>query len=179
MKMKLLFLSEVKNKQIISFLSKRGKVDWTKEKLSIDNSSHYDWIISYGYQHIISEQILDTSRNPIINLHISYLPFNRGAHPNFWSFKEKTPKGVTIHFLDKGIDTGPILIQKECTFNKKDTLATSYLKLESEIEKLFYVSFDKIISHDIMATPQTSQGTFHKKSDLPDEIDWNTNINDI
>ena len=41
------------------------------------------------------------------------------------------------------------------------------------------MAFDKIISHEIMATPQTSQGTFHKKSELPNEIDWNTNINDI
>ena len=177
--MKFLFLGEVKNEKIISFLLKRGKADWTKEKLSLDIASHYDWIISYGYRHIISQQIIDASKNPIINLHISYLPFNRGAYPNFWSFKEKTPKGVTLHFIDKGIDTGPILMQKKCTFTKTDTLTSSYLKLKSEIEELFYFSFDKIISHEIMASPQTSQGTFHRKSDLPDQIDWNTNINNI
>ena len=38
-------------------------------------------------------------------MHISYLPFNRGAHPNYWSFKDNSPKGVTIHFIDNGIDT--------------------------------------------------------------------------
>lgn len=177
--MKFLFLSEVKNEQIISFLLKRGKVVWTKEKFSLDSVSRYDWIISYGYRHIISQKIIDASRNPIINLHISYLPFNRGAHPNYWSFKEKTPKGVSIHFIDKGIDTGPVLIQKECTFNKMDTLITSYSKLKSEIEELFYQFFDKIINKEITPKPQISQGTFHKKSDLPAGIDWNTNINDI
>lgn len=179
MKMKFLFLSEIKNEQIISFLLKKGKVDWEKEKLSLERASQYDWIISFGYRHIISQQIIDASKNPIINLHISYLPFNRGAHPNYWSFKENTPKGVSIHFIDTGIDTGPILIQKKCNFSRTDTLATSYLKLKSEIEKLFYASFHKIITHEIIATPQTSQGTFHKKSDLPDGIDWNININDI
>lgn len=179
MKMKFLFLSEVKNQKIISFLLKMGKVDWTKEKLSSDITSNYDWIISYGYRHIISQQIIDASKNPIINLHISYLPFNRGAHPNYWSFKENTPKGVSIHFIDKGIDTGPVLIQKTCTFSETDTLTTSYLKLKSEIENLFYATFEQIITYKIIASPQISQGTFHKKSDLPDGIDWNTNINDI
>lgn len=177
--MKFLFLSEVKNEQIVSFLLQRGKVDWTNEKLSLNSASHYDWIVSYGYKHIISQHIIDALKTPIINLHISYLPFNRGAHPNYWSFKENTPKGVSIHFIDAGIDTGPILIQKKCTFTKLDTLATSYLKLKSEIEELFYASFDKIITQEIVATPQTFRGTFHKKSDLPDGIDWNININDI
>lgn len=177
--MNFLFLSDIKHDQMIFFLLKRGKVNWTNEKLLLENVIHYDWIISYGYRHIISKQIINALKNPIINLHISFLPFNRGAHPNYWSFKDNTPKGVSIHFIDPGIDTGPILIQKKCTFTKSDTLATSYLKLKSEIEELFYASFDKIITHEIMATTQTSQGTFHKESDLPDGIDWNTNINDI
>ena len=177
--MNLLLLSDKKHDHMLSFLQKRGKVDWTNEKLSIDQVAYYEWIISYGYRYIMNQQIIKASKNPIINLHISYLPFNRGAHPNYWSFKDNTQKGVTIHFIDKGIDTGPILIQKKCTFTKKDTLTTSYLKLKSNIEELFYASFDKIVTQKIIATPQTSQGTFHKKSDIPDGIDWNTNINDI
>ena len=177
--MNILFLSDIKHDQMFHFLLERGKVDWTKEKLSVDRVAHYDWIISYGYRHIINQQIINASKNPIINLHISYLPFNRGAHPNYWSFKDNTPKGVTIHFIDRGIDTGPILLQKKCTFIKSDTLSTSYLKLKSEIERLFYASFDKIIIQKIIARPQTSKGTFHKKSELPDGIDWNININDI
>ena len=108
-----LYLSEDKCPKMTSFLSERGKVIWTKEKFTLENVSKYDWIISYGYRHLISEEIIKYLKNPIINLHISYLPFNRGAHPNYWSFKEKTIKGVTIHFIDSGIDTGPILIQKK------------------------------------------------------------------
>lgn len=177
--MNFLFLSDIKHDQMLPFLLERGKVDWTNEKLSVSKVIPYDWIISYGYRHIINQQIINASKNPIINLHISFLPFNRGAHPNYWSFKENTPKGVSIHFIDAGIDTGPILIQKKCTFTNSDTLSTSYLKLKDEIEKLFYASFDKIITQKIVAKSQTSQGTFHKKNDLPEAIDWNTNINDI
>ena len=77
-----------------------------------------------------------------INLHISYLPFNRGAHPNFWSFVDNSPKGVTIHEIDEGLDTGPIIHQKKLSFNIKkkesDTFFKTYKILNNEIQKLFF-----------------------------------------
>ncbi|MDA9327254.1 formyltransferase family protein [Flavobacteriaceae bacterium] len=177
--MNFLILSEEKHIKIMSFLSLRGSVDWTNESISLKQSINYDWIISYGYRHIIHKSIIDASKNKIINLHISYLPYNRGAHPNYWSFKDKTPKGVTIHFIDYGIDDGPILIQKKCHFTKLDTLKTSYIKLKNEIEKLFYDNFDKIIENKIIAKPQIGKGTINFKKNLPKQINWNINVNDI
>ena len=56
-----------------------------------------DKIISYSYRYIIAKEMIDFMPTSIVNLHISYLPWNRGASPNFWSFIEDTPKGVTIH----------------------------------------------------------------------------------
>ena len=161
---------------MLNFIGKRGSVDWKNEKLSLQEALKYDWIISYGFRYIIPKEIIENVRNPIINLHISYLPFNRGAHPNYWSFKENTPKGVTIHFIDAGIDTGPILVQKECSFSNDDTLQGSYLKLKFEIENLFYNNFDKITNGEIFAKPQIGVGTFHEKKELPSNIDWNSKI---
>lgn len=48
---------------------------------------------------------------------MSYLPYNKGTHPNYWSFIENTPKGVMIHEIDKGIDTGNIIVQKKIKLN--------------------------------------------------------------
>lgn len=179
MVMNFLFLSNDKHDRITSFLLERGKVDWIKDKLSSEIVSKYDWVISFNYRHIIKQHVINAATNPIINLHISYLPFNRGAHPNYWSFIDNTPKGVTIHFIDHGIDTGPILVQKESKFNDDDTLQSSYLKLKFEIENLFYDNFDKIINGEILAKPQIGLGTFHEKKEIPLNIDWNTNIKHI
>ena len=44
---------------------------------------------------------------------MSFLPYNRGSHPNFWSFIDDTPKGITIHEIDEGADTGNIVFQKK------------------------------------------------------------------
>ena len=177
--MNFLILSEVNHPSMMSFLKKRGNVTWERGKIFDEDISQFDWIISYGYRHIISGYIIKKVKNPIINLHISYLPYNRGAHPNYWSFKDNTPKGITIHFIDTGIDTGPILIQKKIDFDKEDTLKKTYLRLKTELEELFYKSFDKIISKRMIAYPQKGEGSFHYKKDLPKTIKWNLNINKI
>lgn len=177
--MNFLFLSETYNDKIYFFLSKRGNVVWKKEKLPAEFFKSFDWIVSYGYRHLFKSDVINNVKNPIINLHISYLPFNRGAHPNYWSFKEKTPKGVSIHFIDEGIDTGPIIIQKKSFFVPSDTLNSSYLKLKEDVEQLFFRYFDDILENKIKAKPQINKGTYHKKSDLPKEIYWEMNINDV
>src|SRR5262245_47929427 len=85
-----------------------------------------EWIVSYGYRHILREPLLSAYAERIINLHISYLPWGRGADPNLWSWIEGTPKGVTIHAIDAGLDTGPIFVQRLVDFGSSETLATSY-----------------------------------------------------
>lgn len=152
---------------IYSFLQSKGEVILKQDRIESSNFvSDFDWIVSYGYSHIIKEDIIKQSKNPIINLHISYLPYNRGADPNFWSWLEQTKKGVTIHYVNPGIDTGDILVQKEVIFNDNETLASSYSKLKNEIEKLFIENFDNIIKGIILPQKQEDKGTFHLKKDL-------------
>jgi len=63
-------------------VNKKCEVWHTDEK--IKSTVGYDLVISYGYRHILKKEIIESSKAPIVNLHISYLPWNRGAHPNFW-----------------------------------------------------------------------------------------------
>lgn len=177
--MKFLVLCNDNQNNLIKFLEQKGEVDQITIKLNNEDISKYDWIISYGYNYIISKKIIKKAKNPIINLHISYLPYNRGSYPNYWSFKENTPKGVTIHHIDDGIDTGPVLVQKKIRFQNNETLKTSYEKLKIEVEKLFIESFDDIISNKIEPKKQLHKGTFHQDKDLPKDIDWNISVNKI
>ena len=147
--MKCLFLgynsSETK---LINFLKKKGhSVKQTKRNINIKASS-YDLIISFGYKKIIKKNILNSLKRPIINLHMSYLPYNRGSHPNFWSFYENTPKGVSIHEISELLDAGPIIFQKKINFqifkNKRLTFKQAYKKYFIELEKLFIDNFEKL-----------------------------------
>jgi len=179
--MKILFLSP--HKHLISFLESYGdEIIQTINPLTHDILEDIDFIISYGYRHIIKQYAIDKVEGNIINLHISYLPYSRGADPNLWSFLEDTPKGVTIHYLDKGIDTGKIIIQEKLEYDiEKDTLRSTYAKLSKTIEELFMKTWSDIREGKNNSIPQL---TYHKSTDkgkykylLTDG--WDTKIKDI
>ncbi|MHC4395565.1 MAG: formyltransferase family protein [Planctomycetota bacterium] len=122
--------------------------------------------ISYNYRYIISEDIVSFMEGKIINLHISLLPHNRGAHPNLWSFINNTPKGVTIHLIDKGIDTGDILLQKGVALDEhSETLESSYKCLHHEIQRLFIANWDKIKNFQIPPKLQSEGGSLNYVKD--------------
>ena len=75
---------------------------------------------------ILKDCILAAAEGKIINLHPGYAPQYRGRYGSFWPIYNKEPElvGTTIHFVDKGVDTGPILLQGKVNFNPDDTLGT-------------------------------------------------------
>lgn len=150
----------------------------TQEK--IQSTEGFDFVISFGYQHILMKSIIESSKAPIINLHISYLPWNRGAHPNFWSFFDCTPSGVSIHLIDEGVDTGPILYQRYVNFLiEQTTFSLTYKQLILEIESLFRENLPSIIAGNYKPMAQRRQGSYHKVADLPSEFScWDSNIQD-
>jgi folate-dependent phosphoribosylglycinamide formyltransferase PurN len=164
-------IKEYKNYQVFS----------TKKKISLKDINNINLIISFGYRHKINQDILKKNRN-IINLHISYLPYNRGAHPNFWSFADNTPSGVSIHKINEGIDTGNIIYQKIIDFElNKNKLSLTFTKthsaLISEIENLFIINCKNIINNEYEEFKQVGSGTFHSSNELPSILkSWNQNI---
>lgn len=144
----------------------------TQEKIDAIFASSFDWIVSYGYRHILKKEIIDAVNGKAINLHISYLPWNRGTDPNFWSHYEDTPAGVTIHFIDEGIDTGPIITQKLIRFTKQGFVET-YNQLQEEIQELFYKTWHEIIEEKIKPIKQDLKvGSYHTLKDRPCENLW-------
>ena len=182
---KILFLGYNRNKtRLIKFLNnlENYKVECFQKKLNLKKASKYDVIISFGYKYILPIYLIKKLKKKIINLHIGYLPYNRGAHPNFWSFIDNTPKGVTIHEIDKNIDTGKIIYQKIVDFEfyknyKSLTFKITYKRLIKEIEDLFIRNHEDILNKKYKSYNQINIGTFHNKSDLPKILkSWNQNI---
>ena len=161
---------------------KKWDLKQSQEKINLETAKNFDIIISFGYQHLIDKNIINNLKCPIINLHISFLPYNRGAHPNFWSFMENTPSGITIHEVDAGIDTGKIIYQNEIDFelfkNRKVlTFSKTYKTLISEIENLFFANVKNIINRNFSSVEQKGKGTYHEKKDLPKLLEnWEQNI---
>jgi folate-dependent phosphoribosylglycinamide formyltransferase PurN len=185
-KKKILFLGYDSSQTVlIKFLRSKGyNVNLNRQKQLYINSTlnkNYYLIISFGYKKIIKKKFLDKINCPIINLHISYLPFNKGAHPNFWSFVENTPKGVTIHLVNEKIDNGKYLFRKKKIFKKKNiTFESTYFELIKEIEKLFIKNYKTILSKKFNLHNYKSRGTFHSSKNLPKSLkSWKTKVNDF
>lgn len=130
--------------------------------------------ISAYFGYILRAEFLDLLAAGCINVHPAFLPYNRGAYPNVWSIVEGTPAGVTIHYIDEGIDTGDIIVQREVPVEPFDTGETLYRRLEREAVSLFREAWPDIRAGNIARVPQDrGQGTSHRVMDVNqiDEID--------
>ena len=167
-----------KNKANFNF-EKENTVDHSENKV-LNNVEDYDLLISFGYRHIISKENLQKCKRPPVNLHISYLPYNRGVHPNFWAWYENTTHGVTIHHIDENVDTGNIISQEKVFFKTQILLSDSYDILIERIEKLFLKNYNKILHFNYKTKQQFGKSSFHKLNDLPLwKGGWSQTINDI
>lgn len=75
---------------------------------------------------IISESVLRCIDAPFINIHAGITPRYRGVHGAYWALTENKPNlaGVTVHFIDKGIDTGAVIDQAVIELDKTDNFCT-------------------------------------------------------
>ncbi len=170
--MRVLFLTNNPlSTELYRWLKEReGEVLLHEGRVSADlvRTRRIEFLVSYNYRYLIPPEVTGMFSEPrIVNLHISLLPWNRGAYPNVWSFVDDTPKGVTIHVVDEGIDTGDILLQKEVFLKEGEhTLRSSYELLHREIQKLFKENWDLIRNLRIEPRPQEGRGTFHTKEEF-------------
>ncbi|HSD38273.1 MAG TPA: formyltransferase family protein [Rhodocyclaceae bacterium] len=162
---------------LIAALEARGVVV-THCATKVTDLSGHDLIVSFGYRHIIKHESICQAGALIVNLHVAYLPYNRGAHPNFWAFMDGTPHGVTIHLIDEGVDTGPILFQRQIEFSPEEkTFVATHRRLIHEIEALFVRHLDDILLRPLKAFPQIGTGSSHKQADLPSDFPgWDVEI---
>ena len=124
-----------------------------------------DWVVIHGYRGILPASFVAARRGRIVNCHVSLLPWNRGADPNLWSVLEDTPSGITIHFVDTGLDTGPIVAQREVPIDADDTLSSSYDRLQHSMGALFQDTWPALVSGATTPRPQGAGGTSHRISD--------------
>ena len=161
--MRVLLLSSRPDKLVPAILSTGD--EWASSVDPLSDATP-EWIVSFGYRHIIREPHLSRFKDRIINIHVSMLPWNRGADPNFWSWFDATPKGVSIHYVDAGIDTGDVLTQTEVVFEPGMTLRTSYAILVGCAVRLFQATWPAIRRGSIQPMPPSpTRGTYHHSRD--------------
>ena len=124
---------------------------------SVDEFSP-DIILSSGYDRLLRPKTIQKYSQRIINLHAAYLPWARGIGTTLFATILRYPYGVSVHFINEGLDTGNLIARKIVQTEQDDTLRTLYLKLLSATENLFFESFPKIVSGQTNGVPQEELG---------------------
>ncbi len=167
---KILFLTNNENTQpLYQWILKRADCSLYSEPLDLSKLQifHPDILISYNYKYLIPADVIDEMKGNALNLHVSYLPWNRGSSPNFWSFIDNTPKGVSIHKLAQKLDKGDIVFQKELIFDEsRETFASTYDILQKEIMELFKANWETILSGDYTPIVHQEKGSYHSNAQL-------------
>jgi hypothetical protein len=168
--MKVLVLSPYADNIVAAIHAAGDTAIVTQEKIDAGDIGDARFLVSFGYRHILRKPILDLFDKRALNIHISALPFNRGAHPNAWAWIDGTPSGVTMHVIDEGIDTGPIVAQRIIPLDPERTLAETYSDLIREAEQMFAAYWPFIRTERYLTFPQFAGGSHHYARELPGTI---------
>lgn len=114
-----------------------------------------DIFVVFAYGQILSEEVLNLSPHGCINIHASLLPLYRGAAPIQRAVIDGVKEsGVTIIQMDKGIDTGDMLLKSKITLAPKETSDTLHEKLSVLGSTLVTEALNKIEKGTIKRTKQ-------------------------
>jgi methionyl-tRNA formyltransferase len=133
--------------------------------------------------HILPERVLDLPPHGTIQYHPSLLPRHRGISAMHWAIRQgETQTGLSIFWVDKGIDTGPVLLQKTVEIGPDDTVGSLYF------DKLFQPGVDALVESGRLVregrAPRISQDEASATYDPPaadanSAIDWSRPAHDV
>ncbi|MBL1227039.1 phosphoribosylglycinamide formyltransferase [Enterococcus sp. BWR-S5] len=116
------------------------------EILHLLEEKDVDFIVLAGYMRLIGPALLEAFPQKIINIHPSLLPSFPGLHGIRDAYEAGVAEtGVTVHYIDKGIDTGPIIAQEKVAIETEDTLESLEEKIHQVEHRLYPAVLKRII----------------------------------
>ena len=141
-----------------------------------------DYIIVVAFGQILGETFLKIPKQFCINLHSSLLPKYRGAAPiNRAILNGDTVSGVTTMIMDKGMDTGDILLTKEIPVELNDDAKSLHDKLAKEGSDLVLETLLRLEKNDLLPVPQNSDLASYAPKLKKEEslVDWERDAKSI
>ncbi len=130
------------------FIDSKGKKreQYDKEVAKVLDENDVDLIMLIGYMRILSPWFVNKYRNKIMNIHPSLLPkyaagMDLDVHAEVLKNKEKVT-GCTLHFVDKSVDGGPIIMQKEVKIDENETVDSLKAKVQKAEQEMIIKAID-------------------------------------
>ncbi|MGM7724719.1 phosphoribosylglycinamide formyltransferase [uncultured Metabacillus sp.] len=129
---------------VFSFVPKEydSKAHFEGDILAALHQHQIDYVILAGYMRLIGPTLLDAYANKIVNIHPSLLPAFPGKDAIGQAFHAGVKvTGVTVHYVDAGMDTGPIIAQQAIDITNDDTVET----IAEKVHKVEHALYPKVI----------------------------------
>ena len=137
------------------------------------------YIASVYYKTIIKPHVIEAVKGRIFNAHAALLPRHRGRSAVPWAIVEgDTFSGVTYHYIDKGIDTGRIILQAACQITPDETQTSLFEKIDRLVVAMFPAALHLVMS-GFEGIPQEGKSNYNKGVPYGGEIDPNWTITRI
>lgn len=143
-----------------------------------------DLFVSMSFNQIFRNEIINLPKFKTINCHAGKLPFYRGRNVLNWALINNEDEfGITVHFVDEGVDTGNIILQRVYPINDNDDYSSLLEKSYIECANILYDAIRLFISNSVSQTVQTEVhpvGFYCSQRKIGDEIlDWNQSSREI
>ena len=162
-------LRKILNDSNIPEINIEGSIN-SRKNLEIIDSYNPDLLISILGNQIFKKQLLELAPKGCINLHTALLPKYRGLMPTFWVLKNNEKyTGVSVFFVDEGIDSGPIIVQEKVEIGNS-TQQSLIIKTKRIGMNLILKSIDLISNNQVVHIPnkdsEKSYFTFPTRKDV-------------
>lgn len=169
-------------------LAKTYNIDYLKHKninskefIQSVKKYNCDLFVSMSFNQIFKSEILNLSKFKTINCHAGKLPKYRGRNILNWVLiNDEKEFGITVHYMDEGIDTGDIILQKTFCIKDDSTYETLLEVAYKECANILYEAICMFKKGAPKGIKQSGIGFYCSQRKVGDEIlDWNQNSRDI
>lgn len=121
-----------------------SREQYDSEIIEMLEEEKIDLIVLAGYMFLLSQEFADRFKNKILNIHPALLPSFKGTHgiKDAYRYGVKVT-GVTVHFVDGGLDSGPIILQEAVDIDPDDSVE----ELEEKIHKVEHKIYPEAVKY--------------------------------
>lgn len=122
---------------VVPLLDRSRRVDWNRDVADAIGRGQPDLVVSAGFMRLLSAEVLDRFHERVINTHPALLPAFPGAH----AVRDALAYGVrvtgcTVHVVDSGVDTGPVIAQEAVPVRPDDDEASLHERIKQVERRL-------------------------------------------
>ena len=116
----------------------KSREDFEKGLIAAIDSAQADLVVLAGFMRVLSPFFVKYYKGRILNIHPALLPSFPGTHAiqQAWDYGVRVT-GVTVHFVDEGTDTGPVVLQEAVPISEKESLESLEKKIHAVEHRLF------------------------------------------